>query len=406
MSRAPCIEYKTTFVRTELEKVKIRQNYDNGTYLEKQLPVFSGAHSIEALLYCEERFRHYATRSFEWDTGPELFDNFEEILVDNALEKWETICAPLDEDERTVARFDQAIQELYLGYVDNNAKDIMIDYLKELRRPIKVTPRDHSNRMETLVRYTNLLPGTEPNVTVQQTKNMIFKTFPETWQQNWIRSGKNLVTDSLATLVQYMSNEKNFADKRDVDKKGKGKNDTTSSETPNKGNGNGQKSGKGGRGRGRNRGRGRGGNGYDRDGKRQKTMGPEDTCTIHGDHKWKNCRQNPRGERYDPRPTQGAGGGNYRGGGGRQQNNNNRAGRGGNQTNQNRQTGQGGQYDANEQPQQGTRNNNNNGGPAVEQHHFDMIGPSQGQQRQERNSGAQRMPGWQGAISSVSIIKF
>jgi hypothetical protein len=101
-------------------------------------------------------------------------------------------------------------------------------------------------------------------------------------------------------------------------------------------------------------------------------MGPdEDTCTIHGNHKWKFCRQNPRDERYDPRPPQGGSGGNYRSRRGCQQNKNNRPGRGGNEPNQNCQTGQG---DANEQSQQGTWNNINNGGPAVEQHHFDMMG--------------------------------
>jgi hypothetical protein len=145
----------------------------------------------------------------------------------------------------------------------------MIDYLKELCRPVKVSPRNHSNRKETLVRYTSLLPGTDPDVTAQQTNNMIFLTFPKTWQQNWICSGKSLVTDYLAPLVQYMSNE-NFADKRDVDKKGKERAKTdTSNDTPNRvnGNGSGQKSSKGGRGRSRSRGKGRGNGGYDRDSK-------------------------------------------------------------------------------------------------------------------------------------------
>ena len=61
-----------------------------------------------------------------------------------------------------------------------------------------------------------MLTGTEPTLNDQQRKNLIFETFPITWRQNYIRSGKSLQTDSLADIVQYMGNEKGFAD---VDRK-------------------------------------------------------------------------------------------------------------------------------------------------------------------------------------------
>jgi hypothetical protein len=100
--------------------------------------------------------------------------------------------------DRTMERYTQVIEEYILEYVDPLSKDYMIKYLKDFHRPVHTKPRDHATRMETLVRYTNRLPGTEPDITPQQTKNMIFESFPVTWKQSWIRAGKSLVTNTLA----------------------------------------------------------------------------------------------------------------------------------------------------------------------------------------------------------------
>eukprot|EP00957_Ditylum_brightwellii_P135252 10313270-Ditylum_brightwellii.AAC.1 len=47
---------------------------------------------------------------------------------------------------------------------------------------------------------------------------MVFDQHPETWQKHYIRSGKLLRTDMLADIVQFMSNEKGFADGEDEKK--------------------------------------------------------------------------------------------------------------------------------------------------------------------------------------------
>jgi hypothetical protein len=60
---------------------------------------FTGEHGIEALLYVEERFRKIASRTLSWTTGPELFDSFEEVLLDTALTNWEDLVAPIADAE-------------------------------------------------------------------------------------------------------------------------------------------------------------------------------------------------------------------------------------------------------------------------------------------------------------------
>jgi hypothetical protein len=103
----------------------------------------------------------------------------------------------------------------------------MIKHVKEFGRPIYAKPRDHATRMETLVCHTNRLPGMEPNVTPQQTKNVIFDPFPVKWKQNWTGAGKSLVTNALAELVQFVANKQSFAVDKDKGKKKDGEGDKT-----------------------------------------------------------------------------------------------------------------------------------------------------------------------------------
>jgi hypothetical protein len=103
----------------------------------------------------------------------------------------------------------------------------MIKHVKEFRRPVCAEPRDHATRMETLICCTNCLPGAEPNVTPQQTKNVIFDSFQVKWKQNWIRAGKGLVTNALAELAQFVANKQSFAKDKDKGKKKDGDGDKT-----------------------------------------------------------------------------------------------------------------------------------------------------------------------------------
>ena len=51
--KKPCFEYKSSFKTSKFEKVKLKQNFDNGTTKTKECPVFTGEFGIESLLYIE-----------------------------------------------------------------------------------------------------------------------------------------------------------------------------------------------------------------------------------------------------------------------------------------------------------------------------------------------------------------
>ncbi len=71
---------------------------------------------------------------------PEMFDNFEEVLQDAALVKWETGMQNLAPAHQTMECFNQAVEECLLEQVAPLAKNHMIKSVKEFRRPIHAEP--------------------------------------------------------------------------------------------------------------------------------------------------------------------------------------------------------------------------------------------------------------------------
>jgi hypothetical protein len=354
---AAVLPYNSTFVSSELSTVSLRQDFADGSHAKKQCPVFNGEHGIEALFYVEERFRKLAERNFLWaGDGADLFTNFEEVLVDTALTNWEDIIDPIDAADKSDVRFDAAIQEMYRKYVGAEARDTQLEYFKTLRKPMKSDPLTHSSRMLTLARYGNRLPGTEPPLTDLQVKKCIFHSFPQAWQQQFVRTGQHVATPQLSDIIEFMSNEKSFADAKAPSQDQK--------EKQVKGNGGDHKKRKG--------------RFADRDkGKfKAKAFSPpaaDEICRIHGGHTWGKCFNNPRGTNAKGRGKGGRNGG--------------RGGRGGYQGRGNGGRGNGngrgnGHYHFDDTPEatavQGQQEvqaakKGSQGNPA-EQHHFDLVG--------------------------------
>jgi hypothetical protein len=108
--RKPCITYKPSFKRSELQTVTLVQPMADNSKIERKNPVFSGEGnegSIEALFYVEDRFRANA-RHLQWATGEELFDGFGQCLIDRAETKWDAVVSTIPVADMDAARFDQA----------------------------------------------------------------------------------------------------------------------------------------------------------------------------------------------------------------------------------------------------------------------------------------------------------
>eukprot|EP00957_Ditylum_brightwellii_P203635 15335542-Ditylum_brightwellii.AAC.1 len=52
--------------------------------------------------------------------------------------------------------------KFYWSYCDDEARDIMCDYLKNMKQPKQTDPRERANRIEVLIRYSGKLLGLTP----------------------------------------------------------------------------------------------------------------------------------------------------------------------------------------------------------------------------------------------------
>ena len=152
------------------------------------------------------------------------------------------------------------------------------------------------------MRFSTMLEGSRPNLTEDEQKLILFRSFPEAWQINWNRTQVTAQEATVEKLMQYMSSEKLYADKEWKKNHKKKENKGENKGYQGRGSGRGYQ-GRGGRGRGRGReGRGRG-----------QGRGNNERCRQHeGAHLWKDCPSN-----FNSPAGIAAGAGRGRGGGGR-----------------------------------------------------------------------------------------
>jgi hypothetical protein len=93
--RAAILPYKSGLFPANLTSVKLKQQFVGRRSKDKRCPIFNGGYGIEALLYIEERFGKIASHTLLWTTGLELFDRFEEVLINTALTNWEDLILPI-----------------------------------------------------------------------------------------------------------------------------------------------------------------------------------------------------------------------------------------------------------------------------------------------------------------------
>ena len=134
------------------------------------------------------------------------------------------------------------------------------------------------------MRFTTMLEGSRPNLTEDEQKLILFRSFPEAWQINWNRTQVTAQEATVEKLMRYMCSEKEYADKEWKKNHKKKENGENKGYQGRNGGGRGRGfQGRGGRGRGREGGRGGGRQG----------RGNSERCRQHeGAHLWKDCPSN------------------------------------------------------------------------------------------------------------------
>mmetsp|Transcript_4341 Transcript_4341/g.7586 ORF Transcript_4341/g.7586 Transcript_4341/m.7586 type:complete len:389 (-) Transcript_4341:112-1278(-) len=278
----PCIVYEKAFDQsTKFRDVKLVQEFDDGTKKSRIIPVFSGEYGAEALLWVVSSFQKAsAVLAYE---NADLFDNFDQCVSGVGETRWNNIAEGIEADERITAFFNSAIDEMIASLAGANAHNYLISYLTtQVTKPRNVMPNEHVVRVQEMITVANKLPGTEPRINDQQSKNIIFGTFIFAWRADYRRAKRDLGTDSLTDIVTYMTILKGLDARKDASAK---KQKSPSGEDSNKQPGRGNWSKRSKRG------------GANSGGQKHKPQ-PHEDCLFHYGHKWSKCFDNPEGANF------------------------------------------------------------------------------------------------------------
>jgi hypothetical protein len=304
-TRESPVKYESTLKISEMSTYTIKRYNEDNDKIEKDCLIFTGNEGLEGFVHVYQRFNN-ACSVFEVNDVFEKIELFEKILEDDALLHWNMQIRPDFEDHVTEEAFKNAIKKMKIAFGGGEkARDHIIEYMKSdsCRKPKKATVRDHSRRMQALMKLANEAEGTESQLNEAKFNKILLNSFPSEWKTAFVIGGGNISNMNTEDLINHFSEVKIEYDNRENKNKGQWS-----------GRGNGRGFGRGnrqygqqfrrnfgnyGRGRGfvngRNpgRGRGRGGRG----------LNPEMQCPLHpfSNHQWKNCFENQRGERFRPR---------------------------------------------------------------------------------------------------------
>ena len=299
------IKYTEGFKKEDLIRYKLKAINPQGRSdgFEKCASFDKGG--IEVLLYVLEDFA-MAVSSLNIITTVQHIEFFKKILGHGPSEKFKRL--RLKNPEKYTDSVVQQLNEAgeVIGEVVNevsgfntltndfirlyctstDSKGDLIEYLKseECKKPMKASVATHQDRMEELMRFTTMLEGSRPNLTEDEQKLILFRSFPEAWQINWNRTQVTAQEATVEKLMRYMCSEKEYADKEWKKNHKKKENGENKGYQGRNGGGRGRGyQGRGGRGRGREGGRGGGRQG----------RGNSERCRQHeGAHLWKDCPSN------------------------------------------------------------------------------------------------------------------
>ena len=142
--------------------------------------------------------------------GSPRFVNFGECLADTVEQQWDTVLAATAHP-RTNAGFLLYINEFYQRYVQEDAKDVMIEYMatEECIQSRNAATLDHCNRMQIMMRRMNRLPGIEPYTGDNKSKQLIFRSMLDKYKRSYLESGHVVADETLVSVVRYMEQQEN-----------------------------------------------------------------------------------------------------------------------------------------------------------------------------------------------------
>jgi hypothetical protein len=245
--RKPIFQLNADYDPTQFVTVRLTQTYADNQTIKRDVPTMDGT-SIEAVLYCIREFDKIAGE-LEFTTADELYINFRRVLCGAAKDDWDSIATEVA--DRTPVTFLVNLDRWKSEMILPTARQTLVDYFESLVKPCQMTVEAFFNRLKVMVCYITDIPfpGPDPPSSVNNTKlkNIIFKAMPATWQTNSLRVNGDVLTATVLTLQQFMSQEREFTETANTRNQSNNFNTTGSKDNhPSQNSGNNRYAGRGG----------------------------------------------------------------------------------------------------------------------------------------------------------------
>ena len=209
---SPCIDYKPPFDKEEGTSVKLKIGSREG-----KIRLMTGS-SVEEVLYTIKAFEN---KIIDLNIPVNrIIKEFMNCLGSKARDRWAKLRKNRGEDfPLTEEGWKEAKTEWILEYAkDSKAKDAIISAwtsTSNYMKPKEVDIEDHSDRIDTICTYIDLLPGNHNVLTDLEKKSLLFNTFPKTWKAEFTLNRNDPELASEKEIKDFMQKKKELADKEE-----------------------------------------------------------------------------------------------------------------------------------------------------------------------------------------------
>lgn len=223
---------------------------------------------------------------FDLSTGVLRFEKFRECLSSIARDDWDNAKRGKPETEDG---FMSARAEFIASMLDEEDFEKQKQYLKTTKKPFSMSVSDYHQRLKFIVSLMKHFPGAPADgqvFDIMALKHIFASAMPQTWKDDYEKSGQTLNTTTWRALVRYFTKCREQSERKIQDSSGgKRKQTFDGPKTKRYGNNNGS------------------GNGQRwKNGKKTKnhsTSSESKDCLFHPDmHSWHMCWGNPSGPKY------------------------------------------------------------------------------------------------------------
>ncbi|HSN65143.1 MAG TPA: hypothetical protein VLS94_00800, partial [Fusibacter sp.] len=271
---------------------------DNNISTKIKISRIGSNEGLEELLKVISQFKK-AVPKMGWTTGAKKFDNFELLLQGQLLYRWERI---VGQANRTNDYFQQCLHALIKYKVPkDDAFMIQQEHLRNVMKRRTISVSDFAERLEDLNMYSEELPGSNGNAVLDddELKRILFKAMPKAWRDEFRKSNKSLSTETFSAIRQIMMVYEEIMTPKNLNDDNKS--NSSQNKSKNKNNGNANSKNNNGNRNTNNQNHGNNNKGNNKTNNGYKRLDNDDTCPVHGRHKWSECFLNPNGTNYCPR---------------------------------------------------------------------------------------------------------